>query len=133
MPHLKSGCRLAQACPEGLSIAKSAETEKAGATQHSAKQLSQSARRLRLIPETVAVTPQNAPGARTRPAGQADTDRSRGSPCRTRRPRCPAMLSGIGARTCCPRISRWPGHDVDSGLSLIHISEPTRLGMISYA
>ena len=47
MPQRKSDCRLGQACPAFLSIAKSAEAEKAGATQHSAKQLSQSARRLR--------------------------------------------------------------------------------------
>src|SRR5665647_53596 len=45
MAQRKSGCRWGQACPAGLLIAKSAEAEKAGATQHSAKQLAQSARR----------------------------------------------------------------------------------------
>src|SRR5882724_8530457 len=47
MPQRKSDCRWGQACPASLSIAKSAEAEKAGATQHSPKQRSQSARRLR--------------------------------------------------------------------------------------
>src|ERR1700716_4248135 len=47
MPQRKSDFRLGQACPASLLIAKSAEAEKAGATQHSAKQRSQSARRLR--------------------------------------------------------------------------------------
>jgi hypothetical protein len=46
MPQRKSDCRLGQACPVFLLIAKSAEAEKAGATQHSAKHLSQLARRL---------------------------------------------------------------------------------------
>jgi hypothetical protein len=46
MPQRKSDPRLGQACPASLSIAKSAEAKKAGATQHSAKQRSQSARRL---------------------------------------------------------------------------------------
>jgi hypothetical protein len=47
MPHRKSGCRWRQGYPAGLSIAKSAEAENAGATQHSPKQRSQSARRTR--------------------------------------------------------------------------------------
>src|SRR5262245_56198149 len=47
MAQRKSGCRWGQACPASLSIAKSAEAEKAGATQHSPKQRSQSARRPR--------------------------------------------------------------------------------------
>src|SRR5665647_1989039 len=45
MSQRKSACRFGQACPAGLLIAKSAEDEKAGATQHSAKQLWQSALR----------------------------------------------------------------------------------------
>ena len=48
MPQRKLGWRWGQGCPAGLLIAKSADAEKAGATQHSAQQLSQSARRLRL-------------------------------------------------------------------------------------
>src|SRR5450759_1371108 len=47
MPQRKSGRRLGQGCPASLSMAKSAEAEKAGATQHSPRQRSQSARRLR--------------------------------------------------------------------------------------
>src|SRR5260370_38241446 len=47
MPQRKSARRLGHACPGGLVSAKSAEAAKAGATQHSAKQRSQSARRLR--------------------------------------------------------------------------------------
>lgn len=43
MPQRKSGCRLGQACPAALSIAKSAEAVNAGATQHSPKQLAVSA------------------------------------------------------------------------------------------
>src|SRR6266536_2546512 len=50
MPQRKSACRFGQACPAGLSMAKSAEAEKAGATQHSPKQRSQSARRSRRRP-----------------------------------------------------------------------------------
>ena len=50
MPQQKSDCRWGQACPAFFVIAKSAEAEKAGATQHSAKQLAQSARRLRRPP-----------------------------------------------------------------------------------
>src|SRR5258708_2356108 len=50
MPQRKSDCRWGQACPAFLLIAKSAEAEKVGATQHSAKHLSQSARRLRRPP-----------------------------------------------------------------------------------
>src|SRR5438046_1392129 len=50
MSQRKSDCRWVQACPAFLSIAKSAEAEKAGATQHSAKQFSQSACRLRPSP-----------------------------------------------------------------------------------
>src|SRR5258708_5439265 len=50
MPQRKSDCRLGQACPAFFVIAKSAEAEKAGATQHRAKQLSQSARKLRRPP-----------------------------------------------------------------------------------
>jgi hypothetical protein len=46
MTHRKSGCRFGQGCPAGLSIAKSAEAENAGAAQHSPKQRAQSARRL---------------------------------------------------------------------------------------
>src|SRR6266566_3118243 len=44
MPHRKSGCRWGQGRPAGLSIAKSADAENAGATQHSPKQRPQSAR-----------------------------------------------------------------------------------------
>src|SRR5260370_11909227 len=50
MPQQRSDCRWGQACPAFFVIAKSAEAEKAGATQHSAKQLAQSARRLRRPP-----------------------------------------------------------------------------------
>jgi len=39
--------RLGQACPAGLSMAKSVDAENAGATQHSPKQREQSARRTR--------------------------------------------------------------------------------------
>ena len=46
MPQRKSASRFGHACPEGLLIAKSAEARKAGTTQHSPKQLSQSARSL---------------------------------------------------------------------------------------
>lgn len=53
MPQRKFACRLGQACPASLFSAKSAETEKAGTTQHSAKQFSQSARRLRRSPWVV--------------------------------------------------------------------------------
>src|SRR5664279_27126 len=47
MAQRKSDCRWRQAFPAYLSIAKSVEAEKAGTTQHSPKQLSQSPRRLR--------------------------------------------------------------------------------------
>ncbi len=50
MPQRKSDCRLGQACPAFFLIAKSVEAEKVGATQHSAKQFAQSARRLRRSP-----------------------------------------------------------------------------------
>lgn len=50
MAQRKSDCRFGQACPASLSMAKSAEAEKAGATQHSPKQRSQSARRLERRP-----------------------------------------------------------------------------------
>ena len=50
MPQRKSGCKLEQAWPAFLVIAKSADAEKAGATQHSAKQFLQSARRLERSP-----------------------------------------------------------------------------------
>src|SRR6266571_5145080 len=45
MAQRKSDCRFGHACPASLSMAKSADAEKAGATQHSPKQRSQSARR----------------------------------------------------------------------------------------
>src|ERR1700689_3233488 len=55
MAQRKSGCRFGQGCPASLSMAKSAEAEKAGATQHSAKQRSQAARRLsRSLPAAAA-------------------------------------------------------------------------------
>jgi hypothetical protein len=47
MPHRKSGPKWGHGCSAGLSIAKSAEAENTGATQHSPKQRSQSARRAR--------------------------------------------------------------------------------------
>ena len=50
MEHRKSGFRFGHACPAALSMAKSAEAANAGATQHSAKQRAQSARRLRRYP-----------------------------------------------------------------------------------
>src|SRR5260370_34181155 len=50
MPQRKSDCRFGQGCPASLLIAKSAEAEKAGTTQHSPKQRSQSARRLGRCP-----------------------------------------------------------------------------------
>jgi hypothetical protein len=52
MPQRKSDRRWGQACPAFLVIAKSAEVEKAGATQHRAKQCPQSARRRRRAPST---------------------------------------------------------------------------------
>ena len=45
MPQRKSAARFGHGRPAGLSIAKSAEAVNAGATQHSAKQRAQSARR----------------------------------------------------------------------------------------
>lgn len=45
MPQRKSACKLGQACPAFFVSAKSTEAEKAGTTQHSAKQCPQSARR----------------------------------------------------------------------------------------
>src|SRR5450759_1856944 len=53
MPQRKSGRRLGQGCPASLSMAKSAEAEKAGATQHSPKQRSHSARRLPFTHDSV--------------------------------------------------------------------------------
>src|SRR5215468_1284295 len=50
MPHRKSARRWGQGCPAGLSIAKSADAENAGATQHSPKHRPQSARRTRCPP-----------------------------------------------------------------------------------
>jgi hypothetical protein len=45
IPQRNPAPRFGQACPAGLSIAKSAEAANAGATQHSPKQRAQSARR----------------------------------------------------------------------------------------
>jgi hypothetical protein len=77
MPQRKSVCRWGQACPAGLLIAKSAEAEKAGATQHSPKQRSQSARRVRRSPVLIAVAAALASrrvrGPRTDHAGPATT------------------------------------------------------------
>src|ERR1019366_5547624 len=79
MPQRESVCRWGQACPAGLLIAKSAEAEKAGATQHSPKQLWQSARRVRRPPKLIAVAAALAPrgiwGARTDHGGPATTAR----------------------------------------------------------
>src|SRR5215472_16520453 len=50
MLQRKSGCRWGQAWPAFFVIGKSAETENVDATQHRAKHLSQSARRLRRPP-----------------------------------------------------------------------------------
>ncbi len=47
MLQLKSELRLGQACPAGLSMAKSADLAKAGATQHRPWQREQSARKSR--------------------------------------------------------------------------------------
>src|SRR5471032_3120497 len=54
MPQRKSGVRFGHACPAFLVIAKSAEAENAGTTQHRAKQLMQSARRLARSPSGAA-------------------------------------------------------------------------------
>jgi hypothetical protein len=45
IPQRNPSPRFGHACPAGLSMAKSAEAENAGATQHSPKQRAQSARR----------------------------------------------------------------------------------------
>ena len=50
MEQRKSRRRWGHACPAPLSMAKSAEAEKAGATQHSPKQRPQSARSLARCP-----------------------------------------------------------------------------------
>ena len=50
MPQRNSGVRFVQGCPASFVIAKSAEAQKAGTTQHRAKHLLQSARRLRRPP-----------------------------------------------------------------------------------
>jgi len=55
MPQRKSVRRLGQVCPALFVIAKSAEAEKAGTTQQSAKQFSQSARRLEWSSSAVVV------------------------------------------------------------------------------
>src|SRR6266545_4342543 len=62
MAQRKSDCRFGQGFPASLSMAKSAEAEKAGATQHSPKQRSQSARRLRGRPSGTGAAGESSSG-----------------------------------------------------------------------
>src|ERR1022692_941286 len=99
MRQRKSGRRLGQACPASLSIAKSGDTENAGATQQSPKHRSQSARRSSRSRSGTSpagsrasdnVSPVGFRASRpSRIGGSSVTQRSRGSPSARGKPFSP--------------------------------------------